>query len=525
LLILVFFVFLTKAERCWAQSNAPKTGTISGRVLAGNGEPLRRATVAIEEVNSADGSGEALGSVTTGDNGEFSFTDAAPARYRLLAERSGYVTGRFPRSKALVTLHAGDNIEGVTLRMVPTSVVSGSVLDVNGDPLAKAVVRLLQYHYSPGGRRLEVVREGASDERGEFRMGDLNPGHYYLVASYRSHISDVVCPPQYYSDASSFEKAVPIQLTPGNELPARFVLIPGKPVKLRGNVSGGGNQTIKVRLIPRGGVPFAESLSVETSNGTFQFKQVLPGSYTVLATSTGRDEIVEGRTEIEVENHDLDHIAVRLDSQPTPTKLYVAVNYERNYFGPFSKSTISLNRTFASGDDDLDAVASISTKDELGGHVLDFPAKGPYVLSASDLPPGDFYIEKASIEVSSMGRSLPPGTRVLNILLNSKGGSLDGLVLGADDLPMPGAVVVAVPRVNTGYTVDLFRKITTDQYGEFVLHGLAPVAYDVYAWEDVPDGAYYDPEYVADYAKFAKTISDGTGKHWLNLRAISPEDW
>lgn len=148
-LCLVFCAVWWPLSPCLADT--PSKGAISGRVITASGEPLRRATVVIEEVKYADGSGDTVGDATTGDNGEFSFSDLSPARYRLEAEKSGYVAGRFPRTHSLVRLSPGDNINDVTLRMVMVSVVSGSVLDENGEPLAKAVIRLLQYKYYPGG--------------------------------------------------------------------------------------------------------------------------------------------------------------------------------------------------------------------------------------------------------------------------------------------------------------------------------------------------------------------------------------
>jgi protocatechuate 3,4-dioxygenase beta subunit len=175
-----------------------------------------------------------FGGTTTGDNGEFSFPDLAPACYRLQAEKSGYVAGHFPRTRALVRITPGDVVNDITLRLVPVCVVSGYVLDGNGDPLAKAVIRLLQYKYYPGGRRLMVAREAISDERGEYRIGDLNPGRYYVVASYHSRISDV-CPPVYYPDVASFRDAIPLRLLPNDEAPIKFILLPGKPIRVRGS--------------------------------------------------------------------------------------------------------------------------------------------------------------------------------------------------------------------------------------------------------------------------------------------------
>jgi hypothetical protein len=514
---------------CLAETPAPAGGTISGRVLTGSGEPLRRATVVIEEVNYEDGSGETVADVTSGDNGEFSFPNLPPARYRLQAEKSGYVAGRFPRTKALVRLNGGDIIDDVALRLVPVCVVSGYVLDIHGDPLAKAVVRLLQYKYYPGGRRLAVAREAISDERGEYRMGDLNPGRYYAVASYHSHISDVVCPPVYYPDAASFDDATPIRLSPSGEAPIKFILVPGKPVQVRGRVTGGGTGSVRVSLIPRGGVPYTQLLSVDTSDGSFQFKGVLPGDYTVLATSRSKDEILEGRTAITVGDHELSAVSVPLRPHLAHRRLAVSVDSA----APFVSTkdvVISLHREIASNEDNVmvaeDDLAEdaheISTRE---GNIIELPYPGPFVVSAEKLPAGDFYIEHADFQSATYrGREIP-GAEYLMVHLNSHGASMEGIVLDSTDHPLAGAVVAAVLQGGPHDRVDRSRTATTDQYGQFVLHGLANIPYFIYAWEDLPDGAYYDPAFLTDYAGTALGISIGSGRHYqVKLYAASTNE-
>jgi len=494
-------------------------------VVTASGQPLRRATVVIEEVKYADGSGETVGDATTGDSGEFSFSDLAPAHYRLEAEKSGYVAGRFPQTKALVMLTPGDSINDVTLLLVPVSAVSGSVLDGDGEPLAKAVVRLLQYKYYPGGRRLMVAREAVSDERGQYRIGDLIPGRYYVVASYHSRISDAVCPPVYYPDVASFDDATPIRLSPSDEAAVRFVLLPGKPFHVRGTVSGG-TGPVHVSLIPRGGIPYAQLLSVDTSSdGSFQFKGVVPGDYTVLASSQNTDEILEGRTRITVGDHDLSDVRVQMEDRNVHRQLWVSV-------APYLDSTqdvvIALHRPIASNDDNFivaeDDLAAdgqeISTR---SGNPIDLPYPGPFIVSAEKLPAGDVYISGADFREEYSGQGMPP-RELLTVHLNSHGGSIAGVVLDSTDQPLQGAVVVAVPKNPTNGRVDQSRTTTTDQYGQFALHGLAPTGYEIYAWDDVVQGAYYDPDFLADYAGSAVGIDIGSGQHYqVKLHSASTD--
>ena len=55
-----------------------------------------------------------------------------------------------------------------------------------------------------------------------------------------------------------------------------------------------------------------------------------------------------------------------------------------------------------------------------------------------------------------------------------------------------------------------------------MLHGLANVAYCIYALEAAPDDAYYDPDFLTDYASSAVGISISSGSHYeVKLHAAS----
>jgi protocatechuate 3,4-dioxygenase beta subunit len=82
---------------CSAQSAAPhQSATVSGTVTSIAGEPLRRATVRLAPAPGFPGVPSEMGTsnavTVTGAQGNFSFTDIAPGRYSLTAERIGFPT-------------------------------------------------------------------------------------------------------------------------------------------------------------------------------------------------------------------------------------------------------------------------------------------------------------------------------------------------------------------------------------------------------------------------------------------------
>src|SRR3954464_10296356 len=71
---------------------------------------------------------------------------------------------------------------------LPTASVSqtasGTVRSVDGLPIAAARVRAYRVRYSLLGRRLKIVKTGLTNDLGEFRLSGLDPGDYYVSASY-----------------------------------------------------------------------------------------------------------------------------------------------------------------------------------------------------------------------------------------------------------------------------------------------------------------------------------------------------
>ncbi len=159
------------------------TGTISGRVLAADtGRPIPRARVLLSAAQF-DGRG-----ALTDNTGVFSLTGLPEGRFTLTVSKSGFVTlsygQRRPQQAGTpLQLAAGQEIKGIEFRLPPGSVITGRVVDENGDPLPGTGVRVLSYQYQQGNRQLVPAGNAQTDDRGVYRVWGLNPGDYYVSAN------------------------------------------------------------------------------------------------------------------------------------------------------------------------------------------------------------------------------------------------------------------------------------------------------------------------------------------------------
>jgi hypothetical protein len=96
--------------------------------------------------------------------------------------------------------------------------------------------------------------------------------------------------------------------------------------------------------------------------------------------------------------------------------------------------------------------------------------------------------------------SVAKGTNpALEITVSSRGARVQGAVVDKDGLPAAGVWVVAVPDIARRTMQRLFKSQTTDQYGRFDLHGLAPGTYKLFAWDGAESSAWEDEDFLKPF--------------------------
>src|SRR6266481_7951955 len=130
-LVLAFFIFSAFVFAS-AQESAPAahSSSIAGMVVQEPGsQPLKKVLVQVVAENQKEGGNY---TASTDAGGHFHIENVVPGRYRIFIERTGFVGVNEHGLKSDVnvfTVQAGQAVEDLLFRMLPTAVISGRITD------------------------------------------------------------------------------------------------------------------------------------------------------------------------------------------------------------------------------------------------------------------------------------------------------------------------------------------------------------------------------------------------------------
>ena len=162
------------------------TAEISGTVMMSGGtQPARKTRVTLSGVELRGGR-----SATTDDSGRFLFTALPAGRYTLSANRPGHISVTYGqrqpgRPGTSISLSDGQKFRA-DMQIPKGSVITGTVLDENGEPAPQTSVRVMRVVTSSGERTLSSNNGGSTDDRGIYRIFGLMPGEYVVCATPRN---------------------------------------------------------------------------------------------------------------------------------------------------------------------------------------------------------------------------------------------------------------------------------------------------------------------------------------------------
>ncbi|HKV48985.1 MAG TPA: carboxypeptidase-like regulatory domain-containing protein [Candidatus Acidoferrales bacterium] len=529
-----------------SQNFASVSGTV---VSASTGQPLRKARVELSSIGDRN-QNPPLGT-TTDASGQFEIDGITPGRYDLSASRRGYVSKRYQQENAdspgaELTLSAGQTLKAITFRLEQTAVIDGHVYDEDGDPLQGAAVQILRRAYMNGKRTMTTVNEVMTDDRGAYRMFGIEPGHYYVMASWGmgrmfadpGNRGEPTYAPVFYPNADSAERAAPIDLKPGDELPGMdFQLAPSntRTYEVSGRAtSASGANGIFVTLTSKNPqaqfmTGFARREATMDANGAFRFTGVAPGEYVISAT-TGLRRLGEASGPPQSANREISVV----DSNVTGVSLVLSAGASIVGHVAFEGDAGSANGTL---------MVNLSREDQTALGNRGGPVGSDGTFTIAGVPDGQYTLNVYSRcgacfvkAVTSNGADLfgkpidvegGAGPSPLEIVYSSNTADVNGTVATSDNQPGIGALVVVIPNADAPDRERRYRTATTDQYGRFDVKGVPPGEYTIIALQGMSDDqSFLDPDFMQQYANKAETLNLTEGDHktlQLNLVSVNTQ--
>jgi hypothetical protein len=340
------------------------TGSLAMGIQGGPLTPMGSGTgVVFGQVTEADSNRPVAGALVTLNvagatpirvmadaQGRFGFRDLPAGRFNISTMRPGWVDGAYGRTRPAgpalsLNLAAGEKVSGVTVPMWRYAVIAGRVVDESGEPLVSKSVRVLKRTTTGGKVRLVMSSIDSTDDRGMFRIGQLEPGEYVVavpmdqgmdmmlpieamaakevavtrVAMAASagggggamFIADslgggspagmtedgrtLAFPTMFYPTSTTAAKAQIITLTSGEERTSiDFQLRPVPTSKVSGTMMGpeGPAGNLQITMVPADADELASPIDTLASSsdgqGRFTFNGVPPGQYILRATRSPR---------------------------------------------------------------------------------------------------------------------------------------------------------------------------------------------------------------------------------------------
>ncbi|HEX4999958.1 MAG TPA: hypothetical protein VFY29_17185, partial [Terriglobia bacterium] len=113
----------------------------------------------------------------------------------------------------------------------------------------------------------------------------------------------------------------------------------------------------------------------------------------------------------------------------------------------------------------------------------------------------------------------------IEVAIVSRGSRVQGAVETVESRPGANAVVALVPAENRRQNLTLYKTSRTDAKGNFTLRGVAPGIYKLFAWEDVPNTAWQNAEFLSRYEQLGQTITVMGGESLNTSLKLIPKNY
>jgi hypothetical protein len=327
----------------------------------------------------------------------------------------------------------------------------------------------------------------------------------------------------YYPNTTNKKTASLIEVSAGARIDGiDIALIRARTVRIKGHVSSGipAKSRIALALYPSDESSVPAEVAVDPQ-GAFQIQAIVPGSYLLIAIFAADDKQYTALMPLDVRDSNIEGIELTLKP---PVELRGRLIIEEK--GDLKGSTPMLclepkaeERAIGSG--------CAEVKDDLT-FKIENNSLGSYEVHIRGLREGLYLkgMRMGDQDVTEKGVDITQGFagEELTVVLSPNGGVVEGSVTNAKDEPAVGVKVTVIPDASHQGTEWLYKIADTDQNGHFVIKGIAPGDYKIYAWEELEEGAEQDPEFMKTHESDGQSLSIKERAHeTVQLKAIPAE--
>jgi hypothetical protein len=526
--------------------------SVSGQVVQESaGTPLRKVSITLAPsegsvVFSRQDTREPHSAITDSD-GHFQMEGVQPGEYRVILVRSGFLAAtRRSRlySSTLLSLAAGQSLQGLLFRMRPAGVIKGKIVDEDGDAVPGTSVMAI----SASGHDSESNPSAITNDLGEYRIPGLPDGKFAVLAQPQGEVIEMsdksgakkIYAPTYYPGTLDRSQATNIEIHSGEEATANFNLSSSRTFTVKGRVFGlnAGLNTQPAPNSQRQYVRSASGIAAITleradgqdsqlgagsiqADGTFQIEGVLPGSYNA-RISSDRGNRVRVSPPIEVRDADVEGLQLTTE---TAAQVRGRFRMDDRIKLDWRRLQIAIEP-----DDPRESDGPMGARVQAdGSFVFENVQPGTYhvVVTSNSAAFRDYIVKEVNVggkEVGDSGFSVGSGAAFLDVVGSAKSSTIEGSAVDDDGKPVPDVQIVCIPDAARRKRHEIYQQVQTDQRGYFSLRGLNPGEYQVFALDEQANDIT-DPDFVSAHEGQGETVKIEPGERKaIVLKLPTPQD-
>ena len=512
------------------------------------GTPLRKVSITLAPsegsvVFSRQDTREPHSAITDSD-GHFQMEGVQPGEYRVILVRSGFLAAtRRSRlySSTLLSLAAGQSLQGLLFRMRPAGVIKGKIVDEDGDAVPGASVMAI----SASGHDAESNLSATTNDLGEYRIPGLPDGKFAVLAQPQGEVIEMsdksgakkVYAPTYYPGTLDRSQATSVEIHSGEEATANFNLSSSRTFTVKGRVFGLNTQSAPTsqRQNVRIGALGIAAITLERADGqdsqlgggsieadgTFQIEGVLPGSYSARISSDRGNRL---RVSPPIEVRDADVEGLQLTTE-TAAQVRGRFRMDDGIKLDWRRLHIAIEL-----DDPRESDGRMGARVQADGSFsFENVQPGTYhvVVTSSSAAFRDYIVKEVNVagkEVGDSGFSVGSGAAFLDVVGSAKGSTIEGSAVDDDGKPIPDVQIVCIPDAARRKRHEIYQQVQTDQRGYFSLRGLNPGEYQVFALDEQANDIT-DPDFVSAHEGQGETVKIEPGERKaIVLKLPTPQD-